>query len=552
MVYKMKEVELRNRHESKQKGDESKQKQHHDRNSKVHVKKSSFVPITLQQRTNFIGLGKVKKWCIVASCFFAVIFIILHCRKEFNNIAAGLIVLFTFFVILPLSLLFIESIKPCNGVLERCIAASFLLAIAMKFTPLVLSKFISIAIVMVCGLVSHTAELSYPSRTTPQTGDRKKLKDGNGEINPDEEDALSPLLNLPSVSQDQSSQKVPKPYWKKLNPKARAFLAFIILIVIMMFENFFIWVISSTYEPSHQPPYPEPLQDNGRLLLDFLFQEKYHLTPKSIQSIRDLINIQWALMSSCGTTLLLLDLGLGLPQSQTIWSVATQTVLTLASVRLLRTLSFSLTVLPSQMKNCYVRRFSLPVPKLWSREWVREGLIPKTKGGCNDLIISGHATVTSVCGCMVTSVISRNGERYGRGKSWSSWAIWTLLTVDFAIEIYQGFHYSVDMLLGMVLTRLIFEVFRDFGLEDDHLSVEGGRLASISFQSLFASKPRDWIQFGLPAVLSFWVVVFSTWNANIFVVLFVAASTIAFRSKEENYAKYLALCLLFIAVITYL
>ena len=37
-------------------------------------------------------------------------------------------------------------------------------------------------------------------------------------------------------------------------------------------------------------------------------------------------------------------------------------------------------------------------------------------------------------------------------------ALWTLVAMDYMIEVYEGFHYSVDMWLGAVFVNLIWTV----------------------------------------------------------------------------------------------
>merc|ERR1711935_1286006 len=127
------------------------------------------------------------------------------------------------------------------------------------------------------------------------------------------------------------------------------------------------------------------------------------------------------------------------------WSMVMRGALTLAAARSIRTMSFLLTVVPSQNKMCYFSHFPSP-PEDWY-SWLKVGLIPQVDGGCNDLIISGHATVTSTLACVVTSVV---------GKPLFTAAIWMFLTMDYFVEIYEGFHYSVDMFLGAMVVNFLW------------------------------------------------------------------------------------------------
>jgi len=59
-------------------------------------------------------------------------------------------------------------------------------------------------------------------------------------------------------------------WWEWIPSKTRAILSALVLIAVLLFENFFIWVISSTYTESHSRPYPTPLRDNGQILMRYL------------------------------------------------------------------------------------------------------------------------------------------------------------------------------------------------------------------------------------------------------------------------------------------
>ena len=43
-----------------------------------------------------------------------------------------------------------------------------------------------------------------------------------------------------------------------------------------------------------------------------------------------------------------------------------------------------------------------------------------------------------------------------------SLAVWTLVTLDYSIEAYQGLHYSVDMWLGCIITCLLWQLTNPF------------------------------------------------------------------------------------------
>ena len=196
-----------------------------------------------------------------------------------------------------------------------------------------------------------------------------------------------------------------------------------------------IWVVSATFTDGQLvSTAPKKLQDNGQLLLQRLLQ---NLTKRQVVGLRRLWNVQWSLVSCLGASLVVVDV---FEPHRQLYSLGVRAVLTLAAARFIRTISFVLTVLPSQVRNCYQQHYPYPPPVDWV-EWIWVGLLPASHGGCNDLIISGHATVTSTLASVVASV----GD-----NMWFSTALWTLVALDYAVEIYEGFHYSVDMWLGMV------------------------------------------------------------------------------------------------------
>jgi len=441
-------------------------------------------------------------------------------------------------------------------------------------------------------------EVEKLQNTIPQCNelnDQKYYKNGVGNGNRGQQD-LSPTQIY-----DQNVHDANYSWWKRIPPKSRGILAALLLIIILINENFFIWFVSSAYTPSHSPPFPEALQDNGRDLLLFL-KTKCNFTMADIQWARDTLNVQWSLVSSSCIVLLLLDLGWAVFEGhdKTIWSVGARTVLTVALARLIRTLAFTLTVLPSQMANCYLRRFPYPVPEFGSWEWFKEGWVPRSKGGCNDLIISGHAVITSGFGCLITDALSpakhgrigrtvriiqgkekKQGLLFGNGCA-SSWAIWMLVTVDYSIEVFQGFHYSIDMLLGMIITRLVFSVLSDFGrCDEDEVDEimrvkrrpasfasldlktkesddgDGHGKATVSFPSRKSSilsgiSTFDLSRYSLPPFVAFVWMNYTAINANYAIFLYSLLAALFYSKKDEEYAKFHIFCVLYIALSLYL
>jgi len=319
--------------------------------------------------------------------------------------------------------------------------------------------------------------------------------------------------------------------------KTKAVLSCIFMIAVLLHENFQIWVVSATYTPSHEPPYPEALQDNGRIVIRKL-ADMANLQRRDIQSLRDTFNVQWALVSSAVAGALVgCELKLGRASHRNMFAVAMRALLTLGIVRFVRTISFLLTVLPSQMPSCYRSHFPYPVPDTWY-EWIMVGMKPAARGGCNDLIISGHATVTSVLACVGVSVAD---------NAIFSVAVWSLLAFDYLVEVYQGYHYSVDMWMGAIVTSLIF---RSLASVEPRDVVEG---EGQKYLPLRSTTIRDGIMYTGPALLAFIIITVSREAiANIWIVLYVAAAAVAQIKGDTHFSRHIFVCTLYIALIVYL
>jgi len=311
--------------------------------------------------------------------------------------------------------------------------------------------------------------------------------------------------------------------------------AIVALVVVMLCENFMIWVVSATYPDGYNGD-DEALQDNGHYLVQLMFAG---LSKQQVVSLRRLWNVQWSLVAALAATF-----GQTQLQGGDLYALATRAVTTLAAARFIRTASFLWTVLPSPVPNCYRRHFPLPPPPLFSAAWFWTGLQPAAHGGCNDLIVSGHATVTSTLACVVTS----------RMPVWLAGAVWMLLIMDYSVEIYEGFHYSVDMWMGLVLVTLLWRVF---GKET---VATGATPAAPSIQWV-APSVTEAIPHIVPAVLAYLqLVMLPKWMSNPMILVLISVAVGFFirgRSKRPgnsdlHLAQHTAYCVLYLALGIYL
>ena len=123
------------------------------------------------------------------------------------------------------------------------------------------------------------------------------------------------------------------------------------------------------------------------------FKSILGLKRRQVATLRNMMNVEWILVSCLALSIVSLEMD-GYRMKRNLWSIALRALLTVAIARVIRTISFLITVLPSQYPACYFHRFPTP-PEDWS-SWLLVGLTPRVNGGCNDLIISGHATITTI------------------------------------------------------------------------------------------------------------------------------------------------------------
>jgi hypothetical protein len=148
-----------------------------------------------------------------------------------------------------------------------------------------------------------------------------------------------------------------------------------------------------------------------------------------------------------------------------------------------------------------------------------------------------------------------------------------MVVLDYAVEIYEGYHYSVDMWLGIVLVSLLWRVLEPF--EGISRRENSRPTASESAHSRFPMDHQAQMRKRLslttsfvyifPAVVAYLqLTCFPTWTTNFLIVLYVLSSItiyVLFVVREEQEAlkrrgmhvtQHVLLCLLFMALGVYL
>lgn len=309
--------------------------------------------------------------------------------------------------------------------------------------------------------------------------------------------------------------------------KVAAILASILTALVFLIDNFSVWVVAATYTPGITGT-PTPLQDNGRIVESYILDDMLGLNRRLMSKLRAVLNVQWVLVATVGVCLGVLDLQM--VNKRTIYGVCIRALLTLASLRLVRVISFLLTVLPSQNPHCYRSHFP-PPPDDWI-SWIQIGMLPEAHGGCNDLIVSGHATVLTTFCCVATSVA---------GNRLLSISLWLLVAIDFLIEIYEGFHYSVDMWMGALIGTMMWRIMSPL----ENIDNQGGLTKKL--KPLSSVTTSDILSYSIPAATAFVFVVLLPKElfpyTVILCLIFIGAQMM--RKGFTHHLQHILICLLF-------
>jgi len=122
---------------------------------------------------------------------------------------------------------------------------------------------------------------------------------------------------------------------------------------------------------------------------------------------------------------------------------------TIAWAHGLRTLAFMITVLPNPQHGCYASNFP-PVPQS-VLGFLAVGFSAKRGSGCNDLVISGHGVVYAVVPLALQTFYP---QPLLRGSPAA--VAWLGVAKLCLQEVVDKTHYSVDMLLAVAVTVLVW------------------------------------------------------------------------------------------------
>lgn len=241
--------------------------------------------------------------------------------------------------------------------------------------------------------------------------------------------------------------------FRRWNDELKHVLTFVksvlVLLLVVIIENFCTWATSASdiYKYSYTP-----LQDNVEIATLWLFK-KIPLIQSIVMGWR--VDMHWLLYS-------FVSLCLSVIWDQVPFSgfgMAARFMDAIAWTHALRTIAFMITVLPNPRPGCYIANFP-PVPStVW--EFIQIGFSAKRGSGCNDLVISGHgvvyAAVPLALQTFYSPAASSSGAGHKRSIGWLAAPIaWLAVTKLCLQEVVDKTHYSVDMLLAVACTALVW------------------------------------------------------------------------------------------------
>ncbi|KAF8065840.1 IPCS1 [Scenedesmus sp. PABB004] len=234
-------------------------------------------------------------------------------------------------------------------------------------------------------------------------------------------------------------QVVVFPRWGDEAPLMPRFAAcFGAMIAELLAENVMVWVVSATDLRKYDDP--PGLQDNGEIALHWLAGKSGLLSWVVYGKAFNIMHFLGAVLA----------LAFSVAWDQHPYSgfgVMSRFSLTICCSRLLRTACFMSTVLPSPRPGCYRRRFPPPPDTWWGMLAVGVRQL-RGFGGCNDLIFSGHGAFWVLGPLTFQTYYPHRGVVA---------LLWAALAQTCGRDVVDRQHYTVDMLLAVVVTWAVWD-----------------------------------------------------------------------------------------------
>ena len=217
----------------------------------------------------------------------------------------------------------------------------------------------------------------------------------------------------------------------------------VFVLLALCFDNFMTFQVQ--YIAQHANKHAEPLFDYGRKNMLKLFH--FFMLNDEIQTFRQRININFVILFTFLAAFLKRKTS-RTKSDEHPWRNCARVAYTIGLSRIIRMISYTMTIVPTQINDCQKIHFGIDELPQNFFEWIKIGVFEsRSNGGCHDLIISGHATILTT---MALSVSSAMG--------YHSFIMWALVFCEFSMNAIHKTHYSVDLWLGFVITFFIWHL----------------------------------------------------------------------------------------------
>jgi hypothetical protein len=138
------------------------------------------------------------------------------------------------------------------------------------------------------------------------------------------------------------------------------------------------------------------------------------------------------------------------------------------------------------------------------------------------------------------------------GKPLFTTALWMFVAMDYMVEVYEGFHYSVDMWLGALIVNFIWNALaplEDSGNDSDE------SIATRKFYPLQDATTTDVLWYFLPAFGTYIQVIgIVPQNLGNYTIISYVIMVIfqLYQHGFQQYTQHILFCLLYMALGVYL
>jgi hypothetical protein len=103
------------------------------------------------------------------------------------------------------------------------------------------------------------------------------------------------LAFRPAPEKEKSSFQSSKKSQALSGPPLKTVLVVMLMIAVLVTENFFVWVVSATCKPSQDPTFHNlrtPLQNNGQITMRYIVHKVLLLSKRDVVTLRNMIGVE--------------------------------------------------------------------------------------------------------------------------------------------------------------------------------------------------------------------------------------------------------------------